>query len=140
LQITPVNVAAVQAVPGKLRATASGVLLTTGMVGATLGIAVFGAVFGDIARSELTDRLGAEGVTVSAGEVEKLDAVVTGSESGQEVLGDFGEAKAARIETAVDESFVDALGDVLKGLAALQLVAAAFALALPRGRQPEVTE
>ena len=137
LQITPVNVVAVEAVPAVSRATAAGVLLTTGMVGATLGVATFVAVFGGIARADLPDRLGAEGVTVSAAEEEKLDAAVTGSDEAQDDLGDFGPAKAQRVETAVDESFVGALTDVLKGAAALQLLAAALALALPRRRARE---
>jgi EmrB/QacA subfamily drug resistance transporter len=137
LQITPVNVAAVQAVPEARRATASGILLTTGMVGATLGIATFAAVFGGIARGELPDRLADAGAQVSDDDTETLDMVVTGSESAREAVGGFKAAEAEEVESAVDASFVSALSDVLKMLAALQLVAALFAAGLPRGRATE---
>jgi MFS family permease len=135
LQITPVNVAAVQAVPALRRATASGVLLTTGMVGATLGVATFAAAFGGIARDALPDRLADAGVSVSASETETLDGVVTGSDRAQKAVEGYSRAKADAIERAVDESFMSALGDVLKVIAALELIAALLALGLPRRRE-----
>jgi EmrB/QacA subfamily drug resistance transporter len=137
LQITPVNVVAVQSVPALRRATAAGVLLTTGMVGATLGIAAFGATFGSLARSELPTQLGDAGVHVSEADVETLDTVVTGSARARDVLGEFPRHREASIEAAVDDSFVSSLTSVLKGLAVVQLLAAAFALRLPgRGAGP----
>jgi len=135
LQITPVNVAAVQAVPALRRATASGILLTTGMVGATLGVATFAATFGGIARDNLPDRLTEAGVSVSASETETLDGVVTGSDRAQKAVEGYSRAKADEIERAVDESFVSALDDVLKAEAALQLLAALLAFGLPRRRE-----
>jgi EmrB/QacA subfamily drug resistance transporter len=137
LEITPVNVAAVQAVPERVRATASGVLLTTGMVGATLGIAAFGALLGGIARADLPENLAAVGVSLPAGEVETLDKVVVGSERAQDVLDGSSTERADRIDEAVDETFVGALQDVLLVQVALQLVAALVALGLPkRARAP----
>jgi len=134
LQITPENVAAIQAVPELRRSTASGILLTTGMVGATLGVATFAAAFGGIARGDLPDALSRAGVSVSASETETLDQVVTGSERSQKAVEGYSRAKAERIERAVDESFVEALGDVFKVIAGLELVAALLALGLPRRR------
>jgi EmrB/QacA subfamily drug resistance transporter len=136
LEITPINVAAVQAVPVMRRATASGVLLTTGMVGATIGIALFVAVFGSMARDDLPGNLAKVGVSVSSDNTDKLDTVVTGSERAQDALGDFPAAQDAKIEDAIEESFVSALTNALKGLAGVQLLAALFALGLP-GRTRE---
>lgn len=138
LEITPINVVAVQAVPVLRRATASGVLLTTGMVGATLGIALFVSVFGSIARGDLPGNLAKVGVSVSSDDTDKLDTVVTGSERAQDALGDFPAAQDAKIEDAIEESFVSALTDGLKGLAAVQLLAALFAFGLPRRSQGAV--
>jgi hypothetical protein len=108
------------------------------MVGATLGIAAFGALFGGLARADLPAELDAAGVSVSADEVETLDAVVTGSEDAREAVDGFAPRKAEAVERAVDGSFVEALGIVLKIGAALQLLAALAAAGLPRGRAREV--
>ncbi|MGH9026418.1 MAG: MFS transporter [Acidimicrobiia bacterium] len=132
LQITPVNVAAVQAVQALRRATASGVLLTMGMVGATLGIAAFGAVFGAITRADLPNELDKVGVAVGDGDVETLDEVVVGSQNSEEVLAEYDPDDAAGIDKAVDRTAVNALSDVLVIEAMLQLALAGVAACLPR--------
>jgi hypothetical protein len=135
LQITPVNVAAIQSVPEARRATASGILIALGMLGATLGIAAFGTVFGAIGRADLPDNLSSAGVHVDSDEVRTLDTLLTGSDNSQAALKGFSRKTDDRIERAVDDTFVSALDDVLKIEAALALAAVVAAGMIP-GRGP----
>jgi EmrB/QacA subfamily drug resistance transporter len=138
LQITPVNVAALQSVPATLRATASGALIIMGMAGSTLGIAAFGATFGALGRDRLPDRLAKAHVTVSADEVQTLDTVLTGADSADHALQGFTHARAERIDRVVETTFVSALNDVLKIEALVALLALAGAAVVPR-RRPDAS-
>lgn len=138
LEITPVNVAALQSVAGARRGTASGVLIALGMLGSTVGIAVFGVAFGALGRDRLPDRLARSHVTVSAEEVSTLDTVLTGADSAQHALEGYSRARADRIDRAVETTFVSALDDVLKVEAAVALLALAGAALVP-GRRPRAS-
>lgn len=135
LVITPVNVAALQSVPTARRGTASGVLIALGMLGSTLGIAAFGAAFGALGRDRLPDQLARSHVTVSSDEVETLDTVLTGADSAEHALEGYSPARAARIDRAVETTFVSALDDVLKVEAVVALLALGGAAVIPRRRR-----
>ena len=134
LEITPVNVAALQSVSATRRGTASGVLIALGMLGSTLGIAAFGAAFGALGRDRLPDRLAKAHVTVSSDQVETLDTVLTGADSAEHALEGFSRSRATRIDHVVETTFVSALNDVLKVEALVALLALAGAAVVPRRR------
>jgi nitrate/nitrite transporter NarK len=135
LEITPVNVAALQSVPTIRRGTASGVLIALGMLGSTLGIAAFGAAFGALGRDRLPDELARAHVTVSSDEVQTLDTVLTGADSAEHALEGFSPARKERIDHVVETTFVSALNDVLKVEALVALLALGGAAVVPRRRR-----
>jgi EmrB/QacA subfamily drug resistance transporter len=139
LEITPVNVAALQSIPAIRRGTASGVLIALGMLGSTIGIAAFGAAFGALGRDRLPDRLEKAHVTVSPDEVSTLDTVLTGADSAEHALQGFSHTRAARIDRVVETTFVSALNDVLKVEALVALLALAGAALVPRRRATPVS-
>ena len=135
LEITPVNVAALQSVSTTRRGTASGVLIALGMLGAALGIAAFGAAFGALGRDRLPDQLARSHVTVSSDEVDTLDTVLTGADSAEHALAGYSHARAERIDRVVETTFVSSLDDVLKVEALVALLALGGAMVVPRRRR-----
>ncbi|MBX5442503.1 MAG: MFS transporter [Solirubrobacteraceae bacterium] len=143
LALTPMNLAAMNAVSRDHAGAASGVLVTLSGLGATLGVAVTGAIFNELFAQRTVSLSGDAGVTVSRGQAQELDGLLAGTSGAQRTLRDIAGDRAAEVHEAVREAFVSALGTALKLSAALIVVALVLALVLLRRSTPadaDVTE
>jgi MFS family permease len=125
--MTPMTTAAMNAVAEAKAGVASGVLNMSRMVGATLGVAVMGAVVQSTGQSDLYRRLP---VTIPATLHPQLNALLS-------LGGGGGHAVPAPILEAIHAAFVYALRDGLRLCAALGLAGAVLAAVLVRGRPAE---
>ncbi len=132
LALTPMNLAAMNAVSRHHAGAASGILVTLSGLGATLGVAVTGAIFGELQTQRTIDLVGDQGVTVGRETAVELEGVLSGTAGAQHELDKLAGHDVAGIEHAVREAFVSALGTSLKISAALVLAGIVLAVALLR--------
>ena len=143
LALTPMNLAAMNAISRDHAGAASGVLVTLSGLGATLGVAVTGAIFNELMTERTVTLSGEQGVTVSRAQAEQLDGLLAGASGAQDTLRDIAGDRAPQVHEAVREAFVSSLGTSLKLSAALIVTALVLAMVLLRRSTPadaDVTE
>jgi EmrB/QacA subfamily drug resistance transporter len=136
--LTAMNLAAMNAISRHHAGAASGMLVTLSGLGATLGVAVTGAVFNQL-NLERTAEFTKEkaGVTISDAQAEDLDGLLAGASDAEKTLDSIaGKADASSVMDAVREAFVSSLGTSLKIAAALVLVGLILATVLIRRQDP----
>jgi len=128
VSLTPMNLAAMNAISRNHAGTASGMLVTLSGLGATLGVAVTGAIFNQLFADRTVSEAAAAGVTVTADQALQIDGVLAGTPGATQTLDKLAGGRSAELTTAVHEAFVSALGTALKLSAGL--IAAGLVLAL----------
>ena len=136
LALTPMNLAAMNAVSRDHAGAASGLLVTLSGLGATLGVAVTGAIFSELQTQRTVDLVGDAGVDVSRSQAQELEGILAGTPGAKHALDDLAGSDASAVEHAVREAFVSALGTSLKISAALVLIGIVLAVALLRRSVP----
>lgn len=136
LALTPMNLAAMNAVPRDHAGVAAGLLVTLSGLGSTLGVAVTGAIFQEIQTQRTASLVGAAGVHVSRAKAQQLIGVLGGSAGSESTLRRIAGGDVKAVEEAIREAFVSALGTSLEISAALILVGVALAVVLLRRSQP----
>ncbi len=121
--LTPMNLAAMNAVSRDHTGAASGVLVTLSGLGATLGVAVTGAIFNELDAQRTVTDVGKLGITVSRDQAQELDGVLSGASGATQTLDKIAGHDTAAVKEAVRQAFVDSLGTSLKISAALILLA-----------------
>ena len=138
ISLTAMNLAAMNAISRHHAGAASGMLVTLSGLGATLGVAVTGAVFNQLnleRTEELTNQKA--GVTINDAQAEELDGLLAGASDAEKTLDSIaGKAEAASVKDAVREAFVSSLGTSLKIAAVLVLVGLILAVILIRRQDP----
>ncbi len=84
--LTPMNLAAMNAVSRDHTGAASGVLVTLSGLGATLGVAVTGAIFNELDAQRTVTDVGKLGITVSRDQAQELDGVLSGASGATQTL------------------------------------------------------
>jgi EmrB/QacA subfamily drug resistance transporter len=140
LALTPMNLAAMNAVSRNHAGAASGILVTLSGLGATLGVAVTGAIFGELQTQRTVDLVGDQGVDVSRETALELEGILSGTPGAQHELDKLAGHDVSGVEGAVREAFVSALGTSLKLSAALVAVGIVLAVALLRKSEPADAE
>jgi EmrB/QacA subfamily drug resistance transporter len=136
--LTPMNLAAMNAVSRRHAGLASGMLVTLSGLGATLGVAVTGALFNELNADRTQEKVSsATGVSISHSQAEDLDGVLAGADDAKQTLdGAVGKSEAQAATTAIREAFVSALGTSLKISAGLVLAGLLLTLLLMRRQDP----
>lgn len=140
LALTPMNLAAMNAVSRHHAGAASGLLVTLSGLGATLGVAVTGAIFNELQTKRTIDLVDDQGFSIGRDTAQELEGVLAGTPGAQRALDQFAGRDAAAVERAVSEAFVSALGTSLKISAALVAVGIVLAVALLRRSEPADAE
>ncbi len=123
--LTPMNLAAMNAISRDHAGAASGILVTLSGLGATLGVAVTGALFNELQADRTVTDAAQHGVTLSEDQARDLDGILAGTPASDHVLDQTAGISAKTAEEVVRDAFVSALGTSLKisaGLLALGLV------------------
>jgi EmrB/QacA subfamily drug resistance transporter len=137
LALTPMNLAAMNAVSRDRAGAASGLLVTLSGLGATLGVAVTGAVFSELQENRTVEYAGDHGVAITHEQASDLDGLLAGAPGAEHTLDQIaGRGKAQAVEGATREAFVSALGTALKLSGVLVVVGFVLAIALMRRRDP----
>lgn len=136
LALTPMNLAAMNAVSRDHAGVAAGLLVTLSGLGSTLGVAVTGAIFQEIQTQRTVSAVGEAGVQVSRAEAQQLIGVLGGSNGAEQTLHQIAGGKVGAVEAAIREAFVSALGTSLELSAALIVLGAILAVVLLRRSTP----
>jgi EmrB/QacA subfamily drug resistance transporter len=140
IALTPMNLAAMNAISRDHAGAASGLLVTLSGLGSTLGVAVTGAIFNEAFTERTVEKVGDEGVDVSRSQAQELDGVLSGASGATKTLDEIAGSKADEVRDAVTDAFVSALGTSLKLSAALILAGLVLAIALMRRTTPADAE
>ncbi len=137
LSLTPMNLAAMNAVSRDHAGAAAGVLVTLSGLGSTLGVAVTGALFKELQTQRTVTLVGEAGVQVSRAEAQQLIGVLGGSASSEGTLEQIAGGHVAGVEAALREAFVSALTTSLRISGVLIAVGIVLAAVLLRRSSPE---
>ncbi len=137
LALTPMNLAAMNAVSRDHAGAAAGVLVTLSGLGATLGVAVTGALFQELQTQRTVTDVGAAGVEIGREQAQQLSGVLAGSPGGERTLDQIAGGHPQAVEAAVREAFVSALGTSLRISGVLVVLGALLAVVLLRRSRPE---
>jgi EmrB/QacA subfamily drug resistance transporter len=138
--LTPMNLAAMNAISRDHAGAAAGLLVTLSGLGSTLGVAVTGAIFNQTFTDRTVSMVGDEGVKISDDEAQQLDGVLSGASGSTQTLDKIAGSKADQVRDAVSDAFVSALGTSLKLSAALIVVGLVLAMILMRRSSPADAE
>lgn len=136
VSLTPMNLAAMNAISRDHAGAASGMLVTLSGLGATLGVAVTGAIFNELLTERTVSQAADVDVTVTRSQAEQLDGVLAGTPGATQTLDQLAGGRAAELTTVVREAFVSALGTSLKLSAALVAAGLVLAIVLLRRSGP----
>jgi MFS family permease len=134
--LTPMNLAAMNAISRDHAGAASGLLVTLSSLGAALGVAVTGAVFQGLQASRTVTYAADQGVHVSNSQAQSLDGVLAGTPGSTQTLHQVADGHTAGVHHAIEQAFVSALGTSLKISAALAAVGLVLTLVLMRKQSP----
>jgi MFS family permease len=136
LVMSPMSTAAMNAVADVKAGIASGILSMNRMIGGTLGIAVIGAVFQAVARSDLNSSLANSGLTAG----QRSDVAHALGGGGSAVPGGVGHAQAAQIAAAARDAFINAFASSMKVATGVTAAGVVVALALIRPQRGSKAE
>jgi EmrB/QacA subfamily drug resistance transporter len=134
--LTPMNLAAMNAISRDHAGAASGMLVTLSGLGATLGVAVTGAIFNQLQTDRTVSRSDEVGVRIDDAQARELEGLLAGTSGARQSLETIAGDKSAEVRRAVREAFVDALGTSLKLSAGLIAVGLILTLLLMRRSSP----
>lgn len=134
--VTPMNLAAMNAISRDHAGAASGILVTLSGLGATLGVAVTGALFQQVQTNDTVTDSAAHGVHITADQARTLDGLLAGAPGAQHSLHQIAGSHAAGVHAATREAFVSALGFSLKVSAGLVVLGLLLTIVLMRRSDP----
>ena len=134
--LTPMNLAAMNAVSRDHAGAASGILVTLSGLGATLGVAVTGAIFQELQINRTVTLVGDAGVPITPSQASQLEGVLSGASGATNSLNEIAGSNAAAVKNAVREAFVSALGTSLKLSAVLVAAGLVLSVLLMRKEDP----
>ena len=139
LALTPMNVAAMNAIPTRESGAAGGVFTTLSGVGISLGVAITGAVFNSVQLSSTESIASDRGIAIDAEQAQALDGLLVDAPGAHSALAAFGKTDQATLERVVREAFAEALDDAYRLGALVALAGLLLAAALIRRRPPADT-
>ncbi|MEM9516880.1 MAG: MFS transporter [Actinomycetota bacterium] len=137
IALTPMNLAAMNAVEPRHTGAAAGLLLTLSGLGVSFGVAITGAIFQNLQTSRTVDLVDATGTSITRDQAEQLDGLLAGSDNAQQALNQIAPNDQAAVTDAVEEAFVSALGTSLLISGLLVVAGAILAGVLIRNHKPE---
>jgi EmrB/QacA subfamily drug resistance transporter len=139
LALTPLNLAALSAVPQRLHAEVGGIITTVAGLGAMFGVAASGALFEALQIDRTVSDAGKAGITLSDSAASTLDGLLAGAPSATKLLASFPAGEQQALRDAVHDGFLSALGTTMTLSLAVVGVGIVLTLALIR-RRPAVED
>jgi MFS family permease len=145
LALTPLNTAAMNAIPRAKHGAAAGVLVTMSGLGATFGVALSGSFFQSVRDSTSDELLAKLGIGFTEAQERTLDGLLAGSSQATAELHTFPPGQQVAITHALRQGFTDGLSTVMWlslaiAVAGMLLVAVVMQRAAPIPDEEEVEE
>lgn len=134
--LTPLNLAALGAVPQRQHAAVGGIITTVAGLGATFGVAVSGALFEGLQIDNTVDDARRGGIDLSDSAASTLDGLLAGTPSATQLLDRYSAAEQETLRNAVHDGFLSALGTTMTLSLAIVAVGIVLTFALIRRRPP----
>jgi EmrB/QacA subfamily drug resistance transporter len=134
--LTPLNLAALGAVPQRQHAAVGGIVTTVAGLGATFGVAVSGTLFESLQIQNTVEDARRGGIELSDSAASTLDGVLSGTPSATRLLDRYSAADRETLTNAVHDGFLSALGTTMTLSLAIVAVGIVLTLALIRRRAP----
>jgi EmrB/QacA subfamily drug resistance transporter len=132
--LTPMNLAALNAVPGRNHGAVAAIITTLGGLGATFGVALSGAVFESLETNRTVEAAESRGIGLSHTAARTLDGLLAGTPTASRALDTYPSAQHASLLAAVRHGMVSALGTTMELSFVLVVVGIVLALLLIRAR------
>lgn len=136
LALTPMNLAAMNAVPTRMAGSAGGLFTSLSSIGISLGIAVTGAAFNAIQLSTTVSGAAAKGIDLSAERATAIDGILAGSTTTASALEGFDSKARTTLEALARDAFSDGISGGLLIGAGVAAAGVVLALILIRRRPP----
>lgn len=136
LAMTPMNVAAMNAIPTRESGAAGGVFTTLSGVGLGFGVAISSAIFSARQIAATQDLAAAGGVELSKQQAGDLDGLLSGAPGSERVLSSFARGSQDTISDAVTDAFTLGLASAFRFGAVIAVAGLLLALLLIRDRPP----
>jgi EmrB/QacA subfamily drug resistance transporter len=136
LALTPMNLAAMNAIPTRRSGSAGGVYTTLSGIGIAFGVAVTGAVFNSLQLSQTQSLAADRGIQISEQKAQDLDGLLAGTPGARSALAEFPQRTQEALEHVVREAFMHALGGAFRVGGFVALGGLLLALVLIRRRPP----
>jgi EmrB/QacA subfamily drug resistance transporter len=136
LAITPLNIAAITAVTRAEAGVAAGLLTTIGGLGGVFGVALSGGLFQQQQDAKMDDLLANSGLHLSNATERELLGILAGAPDAKAELAKFGASAQDTIRTAVHDSFVFGISNVMWLSTGLALASAVFTAIVMKGKPP----
>ena len=145
LSLTPLNTAAMNAIPRAKHGAAAGVLVTMSGLGSTLGVALSGSFFQTVKDSKSDELLSKLGIGLTEAQERTLDGLLAGSSQATAELHTFPPGQQVAIRHSLVQGFTDGLSTVMWlsfaiTLAGMLLVALVMQRSAPIPDEEEVEE
>jgi EmrB/QacA subfamily drug resistance transporter len=136
LAMTPMNVAAMNAIRTRESGAAGGVFTTLSGIGIGFGVAISGAIFNARQLSETQDLAATGGVELSKQKATELDGLLAGAPGAERTLSSFSNSAQSTVQDAVTDAFALALASAFRVGAVVAIGGLLLALLLIRSRPP----
>jgi MFS family permease len=133
--LTPMNLAALNAMPARNHGAVAAIITTLGGLGATFGVALSGAVFESLQTNRTVSAAAVHGIHVSHSTASTLDGLLAGAPSAQHALNAFPASEHASLMAAVKHGFISALGTTMELSFALVVAGIVLTLLLIRSQE-----
>jgi EmrB/QacA subfamily drug resistance transporter len=136
LALTPMNVAAMNAIHARESGAAGGVYTTLSGIGIGFGVAISGAVFNAKNVSATQSLAAAQGIHLSKDKATNLDGLLAGASQAQHTLSTFAKGAQGTVHLVVNNAFADALSSAFVVGGSVALGGLVLAVILIRNRPP----
>jgi EmrB/QacA subfamily drug resistance transporter len=136
--LTPMNLVALNAMPPRVHGAVGAILAMLSGLGGTFGVAVSGALFGNLTHDRTVNEAADAGVQISSATAESLDGLLAGTPTATKTLDAFPESERAKLANAVHDAFISSLGTTM--LLSFGLVVVGIILTFLLIRREDVVE
>jgi EmrB/QacA subfamily drug resistance transporter len=137
--LTPMNLAALNAMPARNHGAVAAIITTLGGLGATFGVALSGAVFESLQTDRTVSAAADRGIHLSHSTATTLDGLLAGTPSATHALNTFPASQHASLTAAVHHGFISALGTTMELSFVLVVAGIVLTLLLIRAEEAKVS-
>jgi EmrB/QacA subfamily drug resistance transporter len=138
--LTPMNLAALNAMPPRNHGAVAAIITTLGGLGATFGVALSGAVFETLETDRTVSAAADRGIQLSHSAASTLDGLLAGTPSATHALAGYPASQHAAVQESVRHGFISALGTTMELSFALVVAGIVLTLILIRAQPAAETD